>query len=74
MAKWRNGSGGSAAGLYTLVMPEVTGSIPGVSHEFRFVRIMFPASLIKQSKSNGTLSQVYAQTYIRGESVSVHSG
>ena len=33
---------------YTLVKPEVTGSIPGVSHKFRIVGIIIPACLIKQ--------------------------
>ena len=47
---WRNGS-------YTLVKPEVTGSIPGVSHKFRIVWIIIPACLIKQP--NGTLSRMY---------------
>ena len=37
----RNGSGGRAAGLYTLVKPDVTGSTGGV-------RIIIPAYLIKQ--------------------------
>ena len=35
----------------------------GVSHEFKIVRIIIPARLIKQS--NGTLSRMYVQTYIR---------
>ena len=35
--KGRNGSGGRAAGLRKIVKPEVTGSIPGVSHQFRIV-------------------------------------
>ena len=42
-SRWRNGSGGRAAGLYTLVKPEGTGSIPGVSHKFRIARIIIPA-------------------------------
>ena len=29
--------------LYTLLKPEVTGSIPGVSHKFRIVWIIIPA-------------------------------
>ena len=33
---------------YTIVKPEVTGSIPGVSHKFRIVGIIIPACLIKQ--------------------------
>ena len=42
--------------LYTIVKPEVTGlDNPGVSHQFRIVRIIIPASLIKQT--NGTLSR-----------------
>ena len=45
---WWNGSGDRAAGLYTLVKLEVTGSIPGVSHKCRIVRIIIPACLIKQ--------------------------
>ena len=58
-----------AAGLYTIVRPEVTGSIPGVSHKFRIVRIINSACLIKQP--NG----MYVQTYIRVKrvAVSVHS-
>ena len=43
----------------TLVKPEVTGSIPGVSRKFRIVRIIIPACLIKQP--NGTLSRIYVQ-------------
>ena len=31
---------------YTLVKPEVTGSILGVSHKFRIVWIIIPAYLI----------------------------
>ena len=61
--KWRNGSGGRAAGLYTLVKPEVTGLIPGVSHKFRIVWIIIPAFLIKQP--NGILNLMYLQTYTR---------
>ena len=34
--------------LYTLVKPEVSGSIPGVSHTFRIVLIIILACLIKQ--------------------------
>ena len=49
--------------LYTLVKPEVTGSIPGDSHKFEIVWIVIPACLIKQP--NGTLSRMYVQTYIR---------
>ena len=30
-----------ATGLYTLVKPEVKCSIPGASHKFRIVRILF---------------------------------
>ena len=58
---------------YTLVKPEVTGSIPGVSQKFRIVWIIIPACLIKQP--NGTLSRIYVQTYIRVKwvAVSVHS-
>ena len=58
---------------YTFVKPEVTGSTPGVSHKFRIVRIIIPACFIKQI--NGTLSQMYVQTYIRVKwvAVSVHS-
>ena len=48
--------------LYTLVKPDVTGSIPGVSHIFRIVWIIIPACLIKQP--NGTLSRMYVQTFI----------
>ena len=61
---WRNSSGGRAAGLiYTYrQLPEVTGSIPGVSHKFRIVRIIIPACLIKQP--NGTLSRMYVLTYM----------
>ena len=46
---WWNGSGGRAAGLiyYTLVKPEVIGSIPGVSHKFRIVSIIIPACLVR---------------------------
>ena len=58
---------------YTLVKPEVTGSILGVSYKFRIVWIIIPACLIKQPK--GTLSRMYVQTYIRVKwvAVSVHS-
>ena len=58
---------------YTLVKSDVTGSIPGVSHIFRIVRIIIPACLIKQP--NGTLSRMYVQTYISVKwlAVSVHS-
>ena len=55
--------------LYTLVKPEVTGSIPGVSHKFRIVWIIIPVSLIKQP--NGTLSQMHVQTYITVKWVAV---
>ena len=54
---------------HTLVKPEVTGSIPGVSHKFRIVWIIIPACLIKQP--NGTLSRMYVQTYIRVKWVAV---
>ena len=70
---WQNCSGGRAAGLCTLVKPEVTGSIPGVSHKFRIARIIISACLIKQN--NGILSPMYVQVYIRIKrvAVSVHS-
>ena len=57
---------------YTLVKPEVTGSIPGVSHKFRIVRIIIPDCFIKQP--NGKLSRMYVQTYFRVKwvAVSVH--
>ena len=42
---------------YTLVKPEVTGSIPGVPYKFRIVQIIIPVCLIKQH--NGTLSRMY---------------
>ena len=63
----RNGSGGRAAGLYTLVKPEVTS----VSHKFRIVLIIISACLIKQP----TLSRMYVQTHISVKlvAVSVHS-
>ena len=47
----------------------MTGAIPGVSHKYRFVRIIIHVCLIKQP--NGTLSRMYVQTYIR---VAVKSG
>ena len=47
---------------YRLVKPDVTGSIPDVSHKFRIVWIIIHACLIKQP--NGTLSQNYVQPYI----------
>ena len=49
-------SGGRDAGFNSLVKPEVTGSIAGVSHKFKNIRIIIPACLIKQS--NGTLSRM----------------
>ena len=54
-------------------MPEVTGSIPDVSHKCRIVWIIIPACLIKQP--NGTLSRMCVQTYIsvKWVAVSVHS-
>ena len=61
--KLRNGFGGRAAGLVHTCQAKVTGSIPGVSHKFRIVRISILACLIKQP--NGTLSRTYVQTYIR---------
>ena len=51
--------------LHTLVKPEVTGLMPDVSQKFRIVWIIIPACLIKQPNSNGTLSRMYMQTYIR---------
>ena len=44
-------------------LPEVTGSIPGVSHKFRTVQIIIPASLIKLSSLT-----VNTQLNIRGNS------
>ena len=41
-----------AVDSYTLVKPEVQGSIPGVSHKFRIVRLIIPACLIKQPNSS----------------------
>ena len=41
---------------YILVEPEVTGSIPSVSHKFMIVWINIPACLIKQPY--GTLSRM----------------
>ena len=49
LAMWWNSSVGRAADLiytYTLVKPEVTGSIPSVSYIFRIVWIIIPACLI----------------------------
>ena len=49
--KWLS-SGGRAVGLYTLVKPDVTGSITGTCHKFKIVRIIIPIIIIKQR--NGT--------------------
>ena len=62
----REGGVAQVVGLlvwYTLVEPEVTGSIPGVSHKFGIVWIIIPACLIEQP--NGNLSRMYVQTCIR---------
>ena len=49
---------GRAAGLYTLVKPELTGSIPGLFHKFRIVRIIISDCLVKQPNGTTTLSRI----------------
>ena len=56
---------GRAAGLYTLVETEVTGSISGVSHKLKIVivRIIIPACLIKQFLTVYTQPNVCSNVY-----------
>ena len=62
LAMWWNSAVGRAADLIYTYQPDVTGSIPDVSHILRIVWIIITACLIKQH--NGTLSRMYVQTYV----------
>ena len=63
LAMWWNSSVGRAADLIYTCQVRCHGfDSQCVSHIFRIVWIIIPASLIKQP--NGTLSRMYVQTYI----------